>query len=130
MSLLTVDREVSRHPCLRNSPSAPFAHESELLMASLFDAYSLNWQYEPREFVLERDQAGNTRCAFRPDFYLPDFDLYVELTVMRQSLVTPKNRKIRKFRSLYPEVNFEILYRNDVQGILSRHGINEDGKTV
>jgi hypothetical protein len=101
-----------------------------MLMASLFDAYSLNLQYEPREFVLERDNAGNTRCAFRPDFYLPDFDLYVELTVMRQSLVTPKNRKIRKFLSLYPEVNFEISYRNDVRGILSRHGINEGGKPL
>src|SRR2546429_4345193 len=29
---------------------------------------------------------------FTTDFYLPEHDLYIELTTMKQSLVTPKNR--------------------------------------
>ncbi len=41
-------------------------------------------------------QRGASLEAFAPDFYLPEQDLYIEVTVMKQSLVTRKNRKLRE----------------------------------
>jgi hypothetical protein len=70
--------------------------------------------YEPRTFVLEEED-GRVTEAFTPDFYLPDQDLYVELTVMKQSLVTRKNRKLRKLRQLYPDVKIKLFYKRDLE---------------
>jgi len=53
--------------------------------------------------------------AFAPDFYLPDQDLYVELTLMKQSLVTRKNRKLRKLREHYPHVKIKLFYKRDLE---------------
>ena len=47
---------------------------------------------------------GDRRRAFRPDFYLPEHSLLVELTVADQRLVTRKNAKVRRMRELYPEL--------------------------
>jgi hypoxanthine phosphoribosyltransferase len=52
-------------------------------------------------------------ASFTPDFYLPDFDLYIELTTMSQKLVTKKNRKVRRLKELYPDVNVKIFYQKD-----------------
>src|SRR5438552_8561468 len=57
---------------------------------------------------------------FTPDFYLPEHDLYIELTTMKQSLVTPKNRKRPMLRELYPELNVRLLYRKDYQQLLAK----------
>ena len=79
-------------------PGAPhFANEAELECAKIFDFYRIPWAYEPRTFVLEEDDDGRVVEAFTPDFYLPEQDLYIEVTVMKQSLVT-RNRKLRKIR--------------------------------
>jgi hypoxanthine phosphoribosyltransferase len=59
---------------------------------------------------------------FAPDFYLPEHNLYVELTTMKQSLVTPKNRKLRLLRELYPDVHIKLLYRKDYQQLLAQAG--------
>jgi hypoxanthine phosphoribosyltransferase len=59
---------------------------------------------------------------FTPDFYLPEHDLYIELTTMKQSLVTPKNRKLRLVRELYPDINVRLLYRKDYQQLLAKAG--------
>jgi len=59
---------------------------------------------------------------FTPDFYLPDVDLYLELTTMNQSLVTHKNRKIRLMHELYPEVSVRLLYRKDFHRLLAKFG--------
>ena len=48
------------------------------------------------------DEDGRVVEAFTPDFYLPEQDLYLEITVMKQSLVTRKNRKLRKLRRALP----------------------------
>ena len=79
-----------------------FANDAELECAQIFDFHGIPWDYEPRTFVLEEDEDGRVREAFAPDFYLPQQDLYIELTVMKQSLVTRKNRKLRKLRERYP----------------------------
>ena len=100
-----------------------FANEAELECAKLLDFYGIPWQYEPRTFVLERDAEGRVLEAFTPDFYLPEQDLYVEITVMKQSLVTRKNRKLRKLRRLYPDVRVKLFYRRDVERLAQRYGL-------
>jgi hypoxanthine phosphoribosyltransferase len=97
-----------------------FANEAELECAKILDYYGIPWDYEPTTFVLERDGEGRVIEAFAPDFYLPEQDLYIEMTVMKQSLVTRKNRKLRKLRQRYPEVRVKLFYRRDIER-LARH---------
>jgi len=73
----------------------------------------VSWEYEPVEFVLDWDGRGRPVSAFRPDFYLPELDLFLELTTLRQGLVTRKHRKLRRFRQLYPDRQVKLLYRRD-----------------
>ena len=100
-----------------------FAHESEAELARFLDFYRVEWRYEPVSFALERSSDGRIVESFTPDFYLPEFDLYVELTTMKQSLVTRKNGKIRKMRNLYPEINVKILYGRDYRKLLFKFGV-------
>ena len=88
-----------------------FAHNSERQFARLLDFYGIEWQYEPTTFVLERDKVGNPVQAFAPDFYLPAYDLYIEITTLNQKLVTKKNRKARRLTEQYPEVKIRVFYR-------------------
>jgi hypothetical protein len=97
-----------------------FQNEVELECAKLLDFYGVPWQYEPRTFVLERDAEGRITSAFTPDFYLPEQELFVEVTVMRQSLVTRKNRKLRELRRLYPDVKIKLFYRRDIERLAQR----------
>jgi hypoxanthine phosphoribosyltransferase len=101
-----------------------FANDVELECAKLLDYYRVPWDYEPRTFVLERAADGTVIEAFRPDFYLPDQDLYLELTVMKQSLVTRKNRKLRKLRLLYPEIKIKLFYKRDIQRLAERYRLD------
>ncbi len=104
-------------------PSMPFAHESEAELARFLDFYRVEWRYEPVSFALERRSDGRVLESFTPDFYLPEFELYVELTTMKQSLVTKKNGKIRKMRILYPEIKVKILYGRDYRKLLFKFGV-------
>jgi hypothetical protein len=98
-----------------------FASEYELECAKILDYYGVPWEYEPRTFVLERDEQGRVVEAFTPDFYLPEQDLYLELTVMKQSLATRKNRKLRKLRELYPDINVKLFYKRDIERLAQRY---------
>jgi hypoxanthine phosphoribosyltransferase len=100
-----------------------FANAAELEYAKILDWYGIPWQYEPTTFVLERDEQGRVTEAFTPDFYLPDQDLYLEVTVMKQSLVTRKNRKLRKLRERYPEVRVKLFYERDFERLATRFGL-------
>src|SRR5438477_12287505 len=102
-----------------------FANPAELEYAKILDYYGVPWMYEPRTFVLERDEQGKIVEAFTPDFYLPDQDLYLEVTVMKQSLVTRKNRKLRRLRELYPEVRIKLFYERDFERIAARYGLRK-----
>ncbi len=51
------------------------------------------WDYEPRSFPIGFVEGEPTKF-FTPDFYLPDDDLFIEITTMNQKLVTKKNRKV------------------------------------
>jgi hypoxanthine phosphoribosyltransferase len=98
-----------------------FANEVELECAKLLDFYGVPWDYEPRTFVLDKDADGRITSAFTPDFYLPEQELFVEVTVMRQSLVTRKNRKLRELRRLYPDVRIKLFYRRDIERLAQRY---------
>ncbi len=97
-----------------------FANRSELECAKVLDYYRVPWQYEPRTFVLEEDEGGRVVEAFTPDFYLPEQDLYVEVTVLKQSLVTRKNRKLRKLRERHPDVRIKLFYKRDLERLAQR----------
>ena len=105
----------------RGTDPPRFAHEVELECAKILDYYGVPWAYEPHSFVLERDGEGRVTSAFTPDFYLPEQQLYVEVTVMKQSLVTRKNRKLRELRRLYPGVRVKLFYRRDIERLAQRH---------
>jgi hypothetical protein len=101
----------------------PFAHESERQFASLLDFYDVEWIYEPHEFAVEWDDDGQATKFFRPDFYLPGENVYIEITTMNQKLVTKKNKKVRKFREIYPGTNIKIFYQRDYLNLLVKYGL-------
>jgi hypothetical protein len=98
-----------------------FAHPSEAELARILDFYKIRWQYEPKTFPIQWDTQGRILESFTPDFYLPDQDLYIELTTRKQNLVTKKNRKVRLLKQLYPEVNIKIFYNKDFQQLLQKY---------
>ena len=108
-------------------PPVQFAHESETEIASLLDFYGIHWEYEPRSFPLEWDAEGRATHSFTPDFYLPDYDLFLEVTTVRPSLINRKNRKIRKLRENFPEVNIKLLTLKDVEALFMKYGVGRSG---
>ncbi len=104
-------------------PRKLFAHPSEEIFANLLDFYRIPWEYEPRSFPIQWDRDGKVAEAFTPDFYLPEFDLYVELTTMKQSLVTKKNRKVKLLKELYPHVNIQVFYQKDFENLIFKYGL-------
>ena len=109
---------------MRVERGAEFAHPVERKLAAIFDELGLRWEYEPHTFVLQRRADGSVVEAFRPDFYLPDQDMYVEVTTMRQRLTSRKNRKIRRLREQGHVVT--ILYRRDLERLRSKYGFPFD----
>ena len=103
------------------APTA-FAHPSEAELASVLDFYQIRWLYEPKTFPLRHDDDGRVVESFAPDFYLPDFDLYLELTTLKQSLVTKKNRKLRRLRELYPGIRIKLFYARDFRAMMLKYG--------
>jgi hypoxanthine phosphoribosyltransferase len=81
------------------------------------------WQYEPRTFPLRYTDDGRIAEAFAPDFYLPVLDLYIELTTLKQGLVTDKHRKLRQLREQYPDVQIKLLHKKDYLSLISKYGI-------
>lgn len=130
---MTADRVIThrpRHPePVPNRRSGPiqFSHPAEAAFAGILDFYEIRWEYEPTTFPLEWDAQGTVVTAFTPDFYLVEDKLYVELTTMKQSLVTIKNRKLRLLRELYPDVRCKLMYRRDIIDMAVRYGLFEEG---
>jgi hypoxanthine phosphoribosyltransferase len=104
-----------------NTADLSFMHPSEHEFANLLDYYQIKYLYEPRSFPLRWD--GNRVVEMHtPDFYLPEYDQYFELTTMKQNLTTQKNRKLRHVKELYPEVNIQLLYRRDLMRLMGKYG--------
>jgi hypoxanthine phosphoribosyltransferase len=110
------------------SDSASFAHASERQFARLLDFYQIEWHYEPRSFDLQQDGDGNVTQRFTPDFYLPAYDLYIEITTLNQKLVTKKNRKVRRLREQYPEILCKIFYQRDYLSLVMKYGLDDTRK--
>jgi len=105
------------------APRPRFAHASEAEFAKILDFYQIDWLYEPRSFPLRWADDGRVVQYFTPDFYLPEFNLYLELTTLKQSLVTKKNAKLRRLRELYPEVKIKLFYGRDIRELFGKYGI-------
>lgn len=105
----------------------PFAHASEAELARLFDFYRVPWQYEPRTFPICWNDRGKPVEFFTPDFYLPEYDLYIEVTVAKPIRNSRKNRKLRLLRSNHPHVNVKLFTRRDVERVLARSGQTVSG---
>jgi len=97
-----------------------FKNKSEAEFARILDMHQIEWKYEPRTFPVEWDAEGNVTLAFSPDFYLVQFDTYLELTTMNQRYVTEKNKKLRRVRELYPGTHIKIVYKRDFQTLIER----------
>lgn len=107
-----------------------FVHPSEEVFSRILDFYGIRWEYEPRTFALERDENGNVTEAFTPDFYLPDQNMYVELTTLRPKLSTKKNRKLKRLQELYPEVNIKLFKRRDLRNLMIKYGLMDEAETI
>ena len=107
-----------------------FAHNSERQFAKLLDFYGIAWEYEPRTFTLEWDRQGRPQQAFTPDFFLPAYDLYIEITTLNQKLVTKKNRKARRLQDRYPDVRVKVLYQRDYLRLLVKYGLEPPSQLV
>jgi hypothetical protein len=107
----------------RPADQITFAHNSERQFARLLDFYRVEWEYEPTAFPIEWNASGQPVQHFRPDFYLPTFGLYIEITTLNQRLVTKKNRKVRRLRELYPDVRIKVLYQRDYLSLLAKYGL-------
>ncbi|MFW6270332.1 MAG: cytidylate kinase family protein [Bacillota bacterium] len=106
-----------------NKEKPEFVHPSEKELADILDMHNIKWEYEPTEFPLEWDAEGNITMGFRPDFYLPEYDTYLELTTMKRKYVTEKNKKKRLLEEKYPEVNVKIVYKKDFYSLMDRFGV-------
>ena len=107
-----------------------FAHASERQFARLLDFYQIEWAYEPTSFDLAWDRDGTVVQRFTPDFYLPEFDLYIEITTLNQKLVTKKNRKARLVQELYEGVRVRVLYQRDYLHLLVKYGLEPPSQLV
>jgi hypothetical protein len=114
----------------RPADQITFAHNSERQFARLLDFYQVEWEYEPTAFPIEWDAAGQPTQRFCPDFYLPAFGLYIEITTLNQRLVTKKNRKVRRLRELYPDVRIKVLYQRDYLSLLAKYGLEPPSQMI
>jgi hypothetical protein len=105
-----------------SDPGTPFAHASEAEMSRILDFYAVRWEYEPHTFPILWNLDGDVVESFSPDFYLPDLDLYLEMTTLRQRLVRKKNRKLRRLRELYPDLNVKLFYARDFRALMLKYG--------
>jgi hypothetical protein len=114
-------------PAGEAAPNAPrpepaFAHASEAEFARILDFYQVAWEYEAHVFPILWDLDGNVLESFAPDFFLPDLDVFVELTTLQQRLVRKKNRKVRRLRELYPAVRIKLFYARDFRALMLKYG--------
>jgi hypothetical protein len=96
-----------------------FAHVAEEQFAKILNFYEIEWQYEPTMFILRTDEEGMIRKGFTPDFYIPEYDVYVEITVMGKP--QKKRKKIAETNNLYPDVNIILMNRSDMEGLRKKY---------
>lgn len=107
-----------------------FSHPVEEAFAKILDFYGIKWEYEPRSFPLEWDAENNVIEAFTPDFYLPEQNIYLELTTLRPKLATYKNRRIRRMKELYPEINVKLFKRREMHKLMVKFGLEQEAEQI
>lgn len=112
------------------SPRPTFSHPVEEAFAKILDYYGIAWEYEPRSFPLEWDLDHNVTEAFTPDFYLPEQNLYLELTTLRPKLATFKNRRLRRMNELYPEINVKLFKRREMHKLMVKFGLEQEAEQI
>jgi hypoxanthine phosphoribosyltransferase len=113
-----------------NTSNHLFAHKIEEEFSRILDFYGISWEYEPQTFPLEWDELGKVQEAFSPDFYLPQQNLYIELTTLRPNLTTKKNRKIRRLVELYPGINIKLFKRTDLRHLMIKYGLDKEAEKI
>ena len=104
-----------------------FAHYSEKLFAEHLNLFDINWIYEPKSFPLKWS-SGAIKMMFTPDFYLPEYNTYIEITTMDQKLITKKQKKIKLARKLYPQTSFKLINEKEFYNFLTKdkeHSVKE-----
>ncbi len=107
-----------------------FSHPAEKIFSEILDFYGIEWKYEPDTFPLEWDEKGNITEAFAPDFYLPQQNLYIELTTLRPKLSTHKNWKIRRMKELYPDINIKLYKRREMRDLMVKYGLFKEAQSI
>jgi hypothetical protein len=107
-----------------------FVHPSEEVFSRILDFYGIQWEYEPRTFTLDTDENGNVTEAFTPDFYLPEQNLYIELTTLRPQLSTHKNRKLKRLQELYPDVDIKLFKRREMRNLMIKYGLMDEAEAI
>lgn len=103
----------------------PFAHRSEAEFARILDFYGVRWQYEVTAFPMSHREDGRVASSFSPDFYLPDLDLWIELTTIRQVLMRQKRKKLQRFSTLYPQIRIKLLGASDIRLMMWKYGLSD-----
>src|SRR3954451_2509852 len=91
-------------------------------MSRILDFYAVRWEYEPHTFPILWNLEGAVVESFAPDFYLPELDIYLEMTTLKQRLVRKKNRKLRRLRELYPDLRIKLFYARDFRALMLKYG--------
>ncbi len=111
-------------------PQPVFVHPIEEAFSRILNFYGVTWEYEPTTFPLKWDEKGNVIEAFTPDFFLPQQNMYIELTTLRPKLTRRKNRKLKKIKELYPEINIQLLKRRELRNMMLRFGMVEEAEHI
>jgi hypothetical protein len=122
VAALAADEATNFAPDASAAARPAFAHASEAEMARILDFYQVRWEYEPHTFPIVWNLEGNVVESFSPDFWLPDLDLYLEMTTLRQKLVRKKNRKLRRVLELYPDLRVKLFYARDFRALMLKFG--------
>jgi hypothetical protein len=114
----------------KNNNRPNFAHPAEETFARILEFYGIDWEYEPRTFPIEWDENNNIVEAFTPDFFLPQQNLYIELTTLKPELASHKNRKLRRVQELYPEINIKLFKRREMRSLMVKYGLDKDARDI
>ncbi len=93
----------------------PFAHRSEAEFSEILDVCGIRWEYEATAFPLTHCADGRVALRLAPDLYLPNVDLWIEITTSRQELMRQKRRKLRRVSVDYPELPINLLGASDIK---------------
>ena len=112
------------HPSLLEAPGTNFAHPSERAFAKLLSLYGVIWVYEPVTLPLQWGSEGQVIQAFCPDFYLPEREAFVELTVAEPRRFARKMAKVKLASHLYPELEIVLVGARELDELCQKHGIS------